>query len=92
MVHVGTEAALCAGSRWCTWTRRELLAFGSRAHYASSKALAENAVLAVGRRGLHVVVIRPRLVWGPGDATVLPALVAADRARAASPGSARRAT
>jgi nucleoside-diphosphate-sugar epimerase len=93
MVHVGSEAALNHGQPMVRVDETELLAFGSRAHYASSKALAENAVLAVGRRGLHVVVIRPRLVWGPGDATVLPALVAAVRSgRFAWIGAARHLT
>jgi nucleoside-diphosphate-sugar epimerase len=93
LVHVGTEAALNHGQPMVRVDETALLAFGSRAHYASSKALAENAVLSVGRRGLEVVVIRPRLVWGPGDATVLPALVAAVRAgRFAWIGSARHLT
>jgi nucleoside-diphosphate-sugar epimerase len=93
LVHVGTEAALNHGQPMVRVDETEPLAFGSRAHYASTKALAENAVLTVGRRGLHVVVIRPRLVWGPGDATVLPALVAAVRSgRFAWIGQARHLT
>jgi nucleoside-diphosphate-sugar epimerase len=79
LVHVGSEAAVNAGRPLVRVDETAPLAFGSAAHYPASKALAENAVLAVGRRGLDVVVIRPRLVWGPGDATVLPAMVEAVR-------------
>jgi nucleoside-diphosphate-sugar epimerase len=48
--------------------------------YPSTKALAEQAVRQANRPGsFETVVVRPRFVWGPGDATVLPALVAAVR-------------
>jgi nucleoside-diphosphate-sugar epimerase len=37
-------------------------------------------VLAGNREGFDTVVVRPRLVWGAGDTTILPGLVAAVRA------------
>jgi nucleoside-diphosphate-sugar epimerase len=44
--------------------------------YARSKALAEDALLAVGRdTGLEVVCIRPRFIYGNHDRYVLPRLV-----------------
>ena len=49
-------------------------------HYSRSKALAELAVREASAAGFETVVIRPRLVWGPGDTTILPALVDAVRA------------
>ncbi len=45
--------------------------------YPRSKAEAEKLVLAA--KGLDTIVLRPRLVWGRGDSTVLPALVDAVR-------------
>ncbi|MCC4909345.1 NAD-dependent epimerase/dehydratase family protein [Microbacterium sp. cx-59] len=51
----------------------------ARGEYARTKAEAE--LLALGRDGddLHVVAIRPHLVWGPGDPQLVARIV--DRAR-----------
>ncbi len=43
--------------------------------YSSTKARAEQLVVAANKPGFETVVIRPRLVWGPGDETVLPGFV-----------------
>ena len=39
----------------------------ARGHYSRSKALAETETLAVADDRLAVTVVRPHLVWGPGD-------------------------
>ncbi|MDP6538488.1 MAG: NAD-dependent epimerase/dehydratase family protein [Planctomycetota bacterium] len=50
------------------------------AHYPASKAAAERGVLAAAERGeLLACVLRPHLVFGPGDPHLLPRLV--ERAR-----------
>jgi len=46
------------------------------AHYPRTKALAEKAVLAAGRAGLPVIVLRPHLIWGPGDNHLVPRVLA----------------
>jgi nucleoside-diphosphate-sugar epimerase len=46
----------------------------SPALYSRTKAEAEIAVLESGGDGLETMVVRPRLVWGVGDTTILPAL------------------
>ena len=46
------------------------------AHYPATKALAEQEVLAANSDTLSTVAIRPHLVWGPGDSSALPRLVA----------------
>ncbi|MET0661897.1 MAG: NAD-dependent epimerase/dehydratase family protein [Ilumatobacteraceae bacterium] len=51
-----------------------------RAYYAESKAIAENAALAATSDDMAVVVIRPHLVWGPGDTQLVGRIV--ERARA----------
>jgi nucleoside-diphosphate-sugar epimerase len=51
-----------------------------KAPYAGTKILAEKAVLAANGATLATVALRPRLIWGPGDAQLLPRL--AQRARA----------
>ena len=77
-VHVGTEAALLAGQPLVNADESLPLRPDSPSLYPSTKALAEQAVRQANRPGLfETVVIRPRFVWGPGDTTVLPSLVAA---------------
>ncbi len=48
-------------------------------HYAHSKALAEQRVLAANGPELKTVALRPHLVWGPGDSNLIPRLVARGR-------------
>jgi nucleoside-diphosphate-sugar epimerase len=78
-VHVGTEAALLAGKPLVEVDERAPLRFDSPALYSSTKARAEEAVLQAGGNGFETVVLRPRLVWGRGDTTILPGLVDAVR-------------
>jgi nucleoside-diphosphate-sugar epimerase len=51
-----------------------------QAPYAATKAIAEQEVLAANDAALAVVALRPRLIWGPGDAQILPRLVERSRA------------
>lgn len=53
---------------------------GFLAAYPATKAMAEQEALAANGPELAVVALRPRLIWGPGDANLLPRLV--ERARA----------
>ena len=46
-----------------------------KAHYATTKTVAEKAVLAANGAALATIALRPRLIWGPGDAQLLPRLV-----------------
>jgi len=73
-VHVGTEAALLAGQPLVEVDERAPLRFDSPALYSSTKARAEEAVIEANQNGLQTVVVRPRFVWGRGDATLLPAM------------------
>jgi nucleoside-diphosphate-sugar epimerase len=52
---------------------------GFKAPYATTKTIAEKAVLAANDASLATVALRPRLIWGPGDNQILPRLV--ERAR-----------
>jgi nucleoside-diphosphate-sugar epimerase len=74
-VHVGTEAALMAGSPLIEVDETAPLRPDSPALYSATKARAEQLVRAASREGFETVVIRPRFVWGAGDTTLLPALV-----------------
>ncbi len=78
-VHVGTEAALMAGQPLVSVDESAPLRPDSPALYPATKAAAEQLVRSYGA-GMETVVIRPRLVWGPGDSTILPGLADAVRA------------
>ena len=79
LVHVGSEAAMLAGQPLRDIDEDTLLRPDSASLYCATKAMAELAVRAANGDGLRTVVVRPRLVWGPGDTTILPALVEAVR-------------
>jgi nucleoside-diphosphate-sugar epimerase len=76
LVHVGTEAALLAGEPLVEVDETAPLRPDSPALYSSTKARAEQLVLAANDDGFETVVVRPRFVWGRGDTTLLPAMVA----------------
>jgi nucleoside-diphosphate-sugar epimerase len=76
-VHVGTEAALMVGQPLVGADERVPLRPDSPALYPATKAMAEQLVRSAGGEAFETVVIRPRLVWGPGDTTILPGLVQA---------------
>ena len=50
------------------------------AHYPRTKAIAEQRVLAANGEKLCTVVLRPHLIWGPGDNHLIPRIVARGRA------------
>jgi nucleoside-diphosphate-sugar epimerase len=79
LVHVGTEAALMHGQPLVAADERTPLALSSPAPYSATKAAAEAAMIDANGSGLETVVVRPRFVWGAGDTTLLPILVAMAR-------------
>jgi nucleoside-diphosphate-sugar epimerase len=60
---------------------RETLPYAThfRAHYPATKAIAERRVLRANGPELATVVLRPHLIWGPGDPNLLPRLVERSR-------------
>ncbi len=76
-VHCGTEAALIAGEPLHEVDETAPLRPDSKALYAATKAVAEQLVRRANGDLIETVVVRPRLVWGPGDTTLLPEIVAA---------------
>ncbi|OFX05525.1 MAG: 3-beta hydroxysteroid dehydrogenase [Alphaproteobacteria bacterium RIFCSPHIGHO2_12_FULL_63_12] len=77
-VHVGTEAALFYGQHMRDIDETYPLAPQSPFPYSATKARAEMRVRAANdpANGFETIVIRPRLVWGEGDMTLLPAIAA----------------
>jgi nucleoside-diphosphate-sugar epimerase len=80
-IHVGTEAALLAGHPLVGVDETAPLRPDSPALYSATKAQAEQLVIAANRDGsFETVVVRPRFVWGRGDATLLPTMTEMVRA------------
>jgi nucleoside-diphosphate-sugar epimerase len=75
-VHCGTEAALMAGEPLIHVDETAPLRPDSRAPYPATKARAEQLVRDASREGFETVALRPRFVWGRGDTTLLPEMVA----------------
>ena len=74
-VHVGTEAAFFTGTDLNHLDEMQPYPDRHRYLYAETKAEAERRVLAANTAAFATVSIRPRFVWGPRDATVLPAIL-----------------
>jgi nucleoside-diphosphate-sugar epimerase len=49
------------------------------AHYPRTKAMAEQMVVQAAAVGLQAVILRPHLIWGPGDPHITPRLIARAR-------------
>ncbi|HWA00396.1 MAG TPA: NAD-dependent epimerase/dehydratase family protein [Caulobacterales bacterium] len=79
-VHIGTEAALFQGQHLRGVDETYPLAPRSPYPYSATKAQAEQLVRAANTLEFETIVLRPRFVWGPGDTTLLPAIVAMAKA------------
>lgn len=60
----------------------ETVSYASRwlCHYAHTKAIGEQEVLAANQPQLATCALRPHLIWGPGDEHLIPRLIARARA------------
>ncbi|MCB9528867.1 MAG: NAD-dependent epimerase/dehydratase family protein [Myxococcales bacterium] len=74
-VHIGTEAALFVGDDLIDLDETRPLPKRARYLYSETKAEAEWRVLALNADGFTTLSLRPRFIWGPRDATVLPTIV-----------------
>ncbi len=79
LVHTSTPSVVFAGADLTGADERLPYAGTFLCHYAHSKALAEQRVLAANSMALKTVALRPHLVWGPGDTNLIPRLL--DRGR-----------
>ena len=76
-VHVGTEAVFAEGPPLVNLDETRLIPEHPLPRYPATKAAAEKLVRAANCDELRTVVIRPRLIWGADDTSVLPKLVEA---------------
>lgn len=73
-IHIGTEAAIVHGQDVDHADETVPLAPHSLFPYCATKAMAERLVLDANRDGFTTIVLRPRMIWGPGDQTIAPEL------------------
>jgi nucleoside-diphosphate-sugar epimerase len=45
------------------------------AHYPQTKAIAEQYVIKAASQGLMTIILRPHLIWGPGDKHFVPRII-----------------
>jgi len=74
-LHVGTEAVLFDGHDLVDADEQTEPPAHHRFLYSETKEAAERLVLAANRDDFTTLSIRPRMVWGPRDATILPAVL-----------------
>jgi nucleoside-diphosphate-sugar epimerase len=80
LVHVSSPSVAHAGAALSGVGAEPADPAAARGHYSRSKAVAERAALAADSPELGVLVVRPHLVWGPGDTQLVGRIV--ERARA----------
>lgn len=74
-IFIGTEAAFFKGQDMINIDETYPYADESPYPYSRTKALAEKLVLQANSGDFQTVSLRPRLVWGPKDQSILPAIL-----------------
>lgn len=80
-VHIGTEAVIADGKPIIRATEQVPYPAKPAGKYPLTKGLAEQAVVAANAPGFATVVVRPRLIWGQGDTSMLAEMTAAVKAK-----------
>lgn len=78
-VLIGTEATYANGGPMAGLDDARELPKNPLPRYPATKAAAEHLVRAANAPGFRTVVVRPRLIWGRDDTSVLPQLIEAVR-------------
>ncbi|SDD12657.1 NAD-dependent epimerase/dehydratase family protein [Auraticoccus monumenti] len=80
LVHISSPSVAHAGHALVGVGAQPADPAGARGPYARSKAMAEQVALAAAEPGrLAVAVLRPHLVWGPGDTQLVARIVERSR-------------
>ena len=74
-IYVGTEAALFKGQNMDNVDESYPYALDSPFPYSKTKAMAEKRVLEANDASMETLSLRPRMVWGPNDESILPAIL-----------------
>jgi 2-alkyl-3-oxoalkanoate reductase len=81
VVHVSSPSVAHTGSSLAAAGADPADPVRARGEYARTKAEAELIALEHSGAGMHVVAVRPHLVWGPGDPQLIGRIVARARRR-----------
>lgn len=74
-IHISTEAVLLYGQALHDIDENYPYPMSTPYLYSETKAEAERRVLGANRQGFTTISLRPRMIWGPGDETLLPVAV-----------------
>jgi nucleoside-diphosphate-sugar epimerase len=74
-VHISTEAVLADGKPIIRANEQVPYPKKPAGYYPLTKGLAEQCVIAGNKDGLETVIVRPRLIWGKGDTSVLAEMI-----------------
>jgi len=80
LVYTSTPSVVHSGEGLCGIDESVPYPDHFETHYPATKALAERDVLAADSPELATCALRPHLVWGPGDTSLLPRLLARAKA------------
>lgn len=80
-IHVSTPSVYFRAAHRMNVSEADPLPARQASAYAATKRLAEAAVERACAAGLPAVIVRPRAIFGPGDASILPRIIAANAAR-----------
>lgn len=76
-IHISTDSVLQDGHPLCNIDETTPYPSRPAGAYSAGKAEAEKVARRAAASGQHVVILRPRMVWGRDDTTALPTLVEA---------------
>jgi nucleoside-diphosphate-sugar epimerase len=79
LIHVSSPSVVFRGRDLHLATEVESYPGHFLADYSLSKMLAERRVEEAARRGLPTVILRPKAIFGPGDTSLLPKILASAR-------------
>lgn len=79
LVHISSPSVVFDGRDHEHLTEAAPYPLNFSSDYAASKKIAEDMVNAAARQGLPTVILRPKAIFGPGDRSLLPRLIAAAR-------------
>ncbi len=79
LIYTSTEAVLAGGTPLVNVDETRPRPRRPVGGYAVTKGMAEDLVLAANSPELATIIVRPRLIWGPGDTEGLPQVMAAVR-------------
>lgn len=80
-VHISTDSVLQDGRPLCNVDETTPYPSRPAGPYSAGKAEAEKVARCAAASGQHVVILRPRMIWGRDDTTALPLLVKAVKSR-----------